>query len=274
MPVFRVNVDAVFVKVSVTDQMNRYVTSLDKENFKIFEDNVEQTITHFNQQTAPISVGIVFDISASMKDNFNIRKAKTAFSRFLKSGNADDEYMLITFNHVTTLSRDFTEHSSALENDIAFQKPGGKTALYDAVYMGLDKVNEGKNEKKALILITDGEDNTSRYTPSEVKEFAKECDVQIYGIGQHGQLGYGEAVLSSIVGLTGGRAFFPETFNELDYYIDLIHVELRNQYVLGYVPTNKIRNGKWRKIKVKLDAPEGFAKLSVHARQGYNAPKD
>ncbi len=274
LPLFKIDVDTVFVKVSVTDPLNRYVTGLEKEHFKVYEDKVEQTITHFNQQSAPISVGIVFDISGSMKDNNNIRKAKAAIVRFLQSRNPDDEYFLITFNHNINLIQAFTEESAALETDVAFQKPGGRTALYDAVYMGLDQVNKGRNEKKALIVITDGEDNSSRYSPSEVREFAKESDVQIYGIGEQGNLGYGQYEIENIVGLTGGRAFFPNNFNELDYYVDLIHAELRNQYVIGYVPTNSIHDGKWRRIRIKLDAPQGLPKLSIHAREGYNAPKN
>ena len=274
IPVFRVNVDTVFLKVSVTDPLNRYVTGLEKEHFKVYEDKVEQTISHFNQQSAPISVGIVFDISGSMKDNNNIKKAKNAIVNFLKSRNPEDEYFLITFNQRINLVQAFSNDSDSLISDVAFQKPGGKTALYDAVYMGLDQVNQGKNEKKALILITDGEDNSSRYSHSEVREFAKESDVQIYAIGEIGKLGYGRHIIEEIVNLTGGRPFFPNNFNELDYYIDLIHAELRNQYVLGYVPTNNTRDGKWRKIRVKLDAPQGLPKLSIHAREGYNAPKN
>jgi Ca-activated chloride channel family protein len=273
-PLFKVGVETVFVKVSVTDPLNRYVTGLEKDHFKVYEDKVEQTITHFSQQSAPISVGLIFDVSGSMKENNNIKKAKKALDRFLQSGNPEDEFFLITFNQKTTLVQSFTNQSSTLLSDIAFQKPGGRTALYDAVYMGLDKVKQGKNEKKALILITDGEDNSSRYSPAEVREFAKESDVQIYGIGEEGNLGYGRSEIQGIVNMTGGRAFFPNTFNELDYYIDLVHAELRNQYVLGYVPTNKVHDGKWRRIHVKLDAPQGLPKLVIRAKEGYYAPKD
>ncbi len=272
-PTFRVGVETVFVKAAVTDPLNRYVTGLEKEHFRVYEDKVEQTISHFTQQAAPISVGIIFDISDSMKENNNIQKAKSAIMRFLEFGNPEDEYFLITFNQTTTLVEGFTHDKATVQNEIAFRKPGGRTALYDAVYMGLDQIQMAKNEKKALILITDGEDNRSRYTSSEVREFAKEADVQIYGIGEEGKLGYGRSEIQNIVGITGGRAFFPNSFNELDYYIDLIHAELRNQYVLGYVPTNKVHDGKWRKIQVKLEPPEGLPKLLVHAKEGYYAPR-
>ena len=274
LPIFRVGVETVFLKVSVTDPLNRCVTGLEKEHFKVYEDKVEQSIVSFTQEPAPVSVGLILDVSGSMKDNDNIQKAKSAIVRFLENGNRDDEYALITFNERTTLVQNFTHQSSTIRNEIALKQAGGRTALFDAVYMGLDQVKAAKNEKKALILITDGEDNTSRYTISEVREFAKESDVQIYAIGEQGNLGYGRGLLENIVSLTGGRAFFPDNFNTLDYYIDLIHAELRNQYVLGYNPTNKTHDGAWRKIQVKLDPPEGLPKLIVHAKEGYYAAKN
>jgi Ca-activated chloride channel homolog len=272
-PTFRVGVDTVFVKVAVTDPLNRYVTGLEKEHFHVFEDKVEQSVSHFVQESAPISVGIIFDVSGSMKDNNNINSAKSSIIRFLQAGNPADEYFLVTFNQNATLVQGFTQESATVQNDVGFRTPGGRTALFDAVYMGLDQVRKGHNEKKALILITDGEDNSSRYTLSDVKEFAKESDVQIYCIGEEGKLGYGRSEIQNVVNLTGGRAFFPNNFNELDYYIDLIHAELRHQYILGYVPTNKSHDGKWRKIRVKLDPPEGLPKLIIHAKEGYYASK-
>jgi len=271
-PTFRVGVETVFVKVSVTDPLNRYVTGLGQEHFRVYEDKVEQTTVHFTQESAPISAGILFDISGSMKDN--IHTARNSIVRFLEAGNPDDEFFLVDFNQSTTLVQNFTRHGSTIQNLIAFNRPKGRTALYDAVYVGLEKIREGANEKKALILITDGEDNSSRYSASEVREFARESDVQIYAIGEEGKLGYGRAEIQNIVAMTGGRAFFPNNFNELDYYIDLIHAELRNQYVLGYVPTNKTHDGKWRRIRVKLEPPEGLPKLIVHAKEGYYAPKN
>lgn len=273
-PTFKVGVETVFIKVAVTDPMNRYVTGLEQDHFRIYEDKIEQEISHFSQEPAPVSVGLIFDISASMKDNNNIRKAKNAITRFLQSENPEDECFLVTFNDRTSLAQPFTDDRGTIENIVAQQKPGGSTALYDAVYMGLDQVQRGRNEKKALIVITDGEDNSSRYSPGEVREFAKESDVQIYGIGEQGKLGYGHSEIRNIVSLTGGRAFFPTSFNELDYYIDLVHAELRNQYLIGYSPTNKAHDGRWRRINVKLDTPQGLPKLAVHSREGYYAPKN
>ena len=156
----------------------------------------------------------------------------------------------------------------------ALKQPAGRTAVWDAVYRGLDKMKAAKNEKKALILITDGEDNSSRYSSSEVQEFAKESNTQIYAIGEPGELGYGPSEIETIVRVTGGRAFFPESFNALDYYVDLIHAELRSQYVLGYVPSRKDHDGKWRKIQVKLGQPKGLPKLAVRTKEGYYSAKN
>ncbi len=272
-PLIRVGVDTVFVNVTVVDPLNRCVTGLDRDLFKIFENKVQQQIAFFSEEEAPVSVGILFDRSGSMKANNNIAAAKAAIGRFLQNANPKDEFFLVTFNQEPTLVTDFTHESASIAGQIALDQPSGRTAVYDAVYMGLQKIKKASNERKALILITDGEDNSSRYNPNEVKELAKEMDVPIYGIGEEGELGYGRYDIEDLVEMTGGRAFFPNSFNELDYYIDLIHAELRNQYVLGYVPTNKAHDGKWRKIQIKLDAPDGLPRLMVRAREGYYASK-
>ena len=272
-PVFRVNVQNVYVPVAVSDSLGRYVTGLRKEHFHIFEDKVEQDIIHFNQQEAPISVGIILDVSASMKENNNIQKARKAITRFLQSEHPEDEAFLITFDEQASVAQRFTDQISTLRSALALKKLGGNTALYDAVYMGLDQIIRGRNEKKALVLISDGEDNSSRYSPAEIRESARESNVQVYGIGEQGRLGYGSAEIQHIVNLTGGRTFFPNSFNDLDYYIDLVHAELRNQYLVGYSPKNQSHDGKWRKITVRLEAPQGLPKLVVRAREGYYAPK-
>jgi len=275
-PLFKVQVDTVYVKVSIADPLNRYVTGLEKENFRIYEDNVEQTISYFSQQSAPISVGIIFDISGSMGFGGNIRIGKNWLVHFLSSSletrNPLDEYSLITFNKTINLVKAFTDSTGDVQSEIALQKPGGWTALFDAVYRGLDHLKQGRNEKKALIVISDGEDNHSRYTFNDVRELSRESDVQIYGIGLSGPESYGHSTIRDLVGLSGGRVFF-SGFGDLGYYFDLIHAELRSQYLLGYVPSNRARNGQWRQIKIKLDAPKGLPKLSIKAKNGYYAPK-
>jgi Ca-activated chloride channel homolog len=275
VPLFKVEVNTVYMKVAVTDPFNRYVTGLQKEDFRIYEDNVQQTVSHFSQESAPVSVGILFDISGSMGFGRNDRIGKHWLKEFLQSHfleprNPDDEFFLITFNKTVNLVEAL--ESTDIQNDIALQKSGGWTALFDAVYRGIDHVKQGKNEKKALILITDGEENSSRYRMSDIRDLCVESDVQIYSVGLLGPEGYGSPVLKTIASLTGGRSFFRSNVIQYDYF-DLINAELRNQYLLGYIPTNTVRDGKWRKIRVKLDAPRGFPKLAIRTKSGYFAPK-
>lgn len=271
-PRFLVAVDTVVVRVTVTDPLNRYVVGLDRDHFRVFENKLEQTLTHFSNDKSPISVGIIMDMSGSMGDN--ILSARSSVIRFLEQGDAEDEYFLVTFNERSALVRDFTNRSENISNEISISNPKGRTALYDAMYLGMEKIREGRHQKKALIVITDGEDNSSRYTFSELKDYVKESDVQIYVIGERGDMGYGRGIISEIVRLTGARAFFPNNFKQLDYFVDLIHSELRNQYLVGYTPTNNRSDGSWRKLTVRLDPPEGMPKLKVRAKQGYFAPRN
>jgi Ca-activated chloride channel homolog len=270
-PLFKIGVDTVFVKVTVTDPLNRFVTGLTKEDFKIYDNKVEQEILTLMQEPAPVSIGILLDTSGSMKTNNNIQASRAALASFLAETNPDDEFFLITFNQNTELASDFTRDPGAILSAGAMIKPSGQTAIWDAVYRGLDKMKSAKNDRKALILITDGEDNSSRYSYSEVRDFAKESDSQIYIVGELGEMGYGPSTIQSIAQLSGGRAFFPTNLNSLDYYIDLIYGELRNQYVLGYVPTKQVFEDKWHKIQVKLDQPKGLPRLMVRAKEGYYA---
>jgi len=267
----KVGAETVFLRVGATDPMNRYVTGLKKERFKVFEDKIEQEIVHFEEKDAPISVGIILDTSPSMKESEYKESAKKAILDLLLSAKTQDEYFLITFNETTSLVKDLKQQSFFLYDDDVFPS-GGNTALYDAVYLGLNNIRNYSNDSKALILVTDGEDNSSRYLPKEVREYAKELNVQIYCIGQSGDVRNGIAFIREIVKITGGQAFFPSNYNDLDYYVNLIHAGLRNQYVLGYKPTKQVHDGKWRRIKVKLEAPEKLPKLKVHAREGYYAP--
>jgi Ca-activated chloride channel family protein len=269
---FHANVNLVLVRASVTDRLDRFVAGLGREQFRLFEDKVEQTIAHFDQDDAAVSLGIIFDISGSMKKHF--ASAKASLLRCLARTTSSDEFFLVTFNHKVTLETDFTNKSSDVQNTVALRAPGGRTALYDAVYLSLEKVREGRNSRKALIIVTDGEDNSSRYSFFEVKEAVKESDVQLYAIGVLGELQYGRIILQDLVKLTGGRAFFPYSLDQLDYYIHLIHDELRHQYVIGYYPTNRASDGRWRKIRVTLNGIDGPLKLAVRARTGYYVSRE
>ena len=177
----KIDVDLVLVSATVTDSLNRYVSGLESQHFQIWEDKVEQKLEYFSAEDVPISVGVIFDTSGSMKDK--IATARNAAATFLKTGNPEDEYFLVEFANRPELTSDFTTDVSKLQNKLLLAPAKGMTAMYDSVYLGLEKLKEGNNPKKALLLITDGEDNRSRYTFQNVKEFVKEQDVQIYGIG-------------------------------------------------------------------------------------------
>jgi Ca-activated chloride channel homolog len=276
-PGLKVDVDLVLVNATVTDPQNRYVTGLDTEHFQIWEDKIEQKIAYFSAEDVALSLGVIFDISGSMKDKISI--ARDAAVTFLKTGNPDDEYFLVEFANRPEVAEDFTTDISRLQNRLIFAPAKGMTAMYDSVYLGLEKLKEGSNPKKALLLITDGEDNRSRYTFSNVKDFVKEQDVQIYSIGIvdafNSQLGTGRsgrAMIEELADLTGGRAFFPDSVYELEDICTKIAVELKNQYVIGYESTNEAKDGKWRKLRLKVNPPQGLPRLNVRSKSGYYAP--
>lgn len=267
----RSTVNTVRIRVTASDALNRFITGFKPEHFKVYEDKVEQTIANFTQESSPVSIGLVFDSSSSMKDK--TPRARKSATEFLNGGSPEDEFFLVLFSSRARLANDITHDIREIQNKIAMKEPHGSTALLDAIYIGLEKIQECTHPKKALIVITDGEDNNSRYTFAEVQEFAREVDCQVYVIGEHGRLGYGEGLMQDLAKMSGGRVFFPNSLNELDYYIDLIHAELRHQYILGYVSSNKRRDGTWRKITVKLEPPPGMPRVFLQFREGYYAPK-
>jgi Ca-activated chloride channel homolog len=273
----KIDVDLVLVNATVTDSLNRYVSGLESQHFQIWEDKVEQKVEYFNAEDVPISVGVIFDVSGSMKDK--IATAQKAAATFLKTGNPDDEYFLVEFANRPEVASDFTTDVTKLQSKLIMAPAKGMTAMYDSVYLGLEKLREGSNPKKALLLITDGEDNRSRYTFQNVKDFVKEQDVQIYGIGivddfssQLGAGHTGRAMVEELADLTGGRAFFPDSVYELEDICTKIAVELKNQYVIGYHSTNGAKDGKWRKLRLKVNPPKGIQHLNVRSKQGYYGP--
>ena len=273
----KVDVDLVLVNVTVTDSMNRLVTGLEKENFALTEVNIAQEIKHFASEDAPISLGVIFDISGSMSNK--IDKSKLAVVEFFKTANIKDEFFVITFSDKPQLLADFTSSIEDVQGKLAFTVPRGRTALLDAVYLGINKMHEAKYPKKALLIISDGGDNRSRYTDNEIKNLVREADVQIYAIGIF-DTNYntpeeirGPFLLGELTDATGGRTFTISDVNELADVASKIGVELRNQYVIGYRPTNPEHDGRWRKIKVKLIPPRGLPPLFVHAKTGYYAPQ-
>jgi Ca-activated chloride channel family protein len=253
----------------------RVVTDLKPTDFEVWEDKVQQEIQYFSEEDAPISLGVIFDISGSMKEKLPI--ARDAAVAFLKTGNPDDEYFLIEFSSRPQVTQDFTTDISRLQNHLMFTPAGGMTALFDATYLGLQKLHDGTNTKKALLLITDGVDNHSRYTFANVRDFIKEQDVELYAIGidsdyySFGEGQAGRALIEELTDLTGGRAFFPTSVYELPDICTKIALELKNQYVLGYRSTNGTKDGKWRKISLKVHAPPGMPDMIIRGKAGYYA---
>ena len=274
----KVDVDLVLVPVTVTDPLNRLVTGLEKENFQLFEGNAAQDIRSFSSEDAPVSLGVIFDSSGSMSSKMD--RAKDAVVEFFKTANPQDEFFMITFSDEPEEVSDFTSSVDEIQSKLVFAVPRRRTALLDAIYMGVSKMRQAKYPKKALLIISDGGDNHSRYTENEIRSVVKEADVMIYAIGIYDRYAsaqeerLGPQLLSDITELSGGRAFTIDNPNDLGDVATKIGVELRNQYVLGYRPTKIVRDGKWRKIKVKLLPPKGLPPLRVYARTGYYAPAE
>jgi Ca-activated chloride channel family protein len=268
----RVDVDLVLVNATVTNSNNRYVGGLPQENFHIWEDKVEQQIQYFSAENIPTSVGIIFDVSGSMENK--LLEAQLAANTFLRTGDRDDEYFLIQFSDAPHVIQEFTTDVGQLMSRLVFSRTKGNTALYDAVYLGMTKVVHGNNTRKALLVITDGQDNHSRYSFSDVSEFARERDVMIYAIGISDPMdpqGTSRGVLQSLADVTGGLAFFPTSLHSLPDICSQIGADLKNQYVIGYRSSNSSSDGKWRKLRVKVTPPKGTKNLNVRARSGYYA---
>ncbi|HEY6181284.1 MAG TPA: VWA domain-containing protein [Terriglobales bacterium] len=275
-PIIRKNVDLVMVPVTVTDQMDRIVTGLDQNNFRLFDGKQQQAIKHFSSEDAPVSLGIVLDLSSSMSKKLDL--ARQAVTEFCKAANPMDEFFMVTFADHPELALDFTKEPDEIQRKLAFTGAKGRTALLDAVYLSLSQMRRAQYEKRALLIISDGGDNRSRYTESEIRSLVKEADVEIYSIGIFDSGSTvpeelnGPALLEDIASLTGGRAFAIDNINLLPALAVRVGAELRNQYMLAYKPDESQRNGKWHKIKIKLSVPNSLWPLLIHAKPGYYAP--
>ena len=270
--------DIVNLTVSVTDAYGRFVTGLGKDHFDVFDDKVKQQIAHFTDDDSPVSLGIVYDVSGSMKER--IARSVNALRRFIDTSHNDDDFFLIAFNDRAKLVQDFTTSGDSILGHLMFANAHGSTALYDAAYIAVEKVQQGRHSKKALLIISDGQDNNSRYTYKELRNRVKEADVQIYAIGitdpaSDSLAGFGRSVLEEMTRMTGGRAFFPNAYNEpeLVEICTRIALELRHQYSIGFYPTDLASDAKWHKVQVKLNPPRGLGRLSLNYRDGYQSFK-
>src|SRR5579871_4261404 len=277
----RIDTTLVQIPVTVTDPLNRFVTGLEKEHFRLFEDKVEQSIVQFSSEDAPLSIVIVFDTSGSM--GAKLQKSREAVAQFLKTANPEDEFAVVEFSDQPQLVIPFTTDVEDVQNRLTFTQSKGRTALLDGVYMAMNQMKPGKahNPRKAILIISDGGDNNSRYTESEVKNAVREADVQIYGLGIYEPVSsrgrtpeemMGPGLLGELAELTGGHSYAVENLNELADVAAKIGIELRNQYMLYYTPKNQARDGKYRRVTVKLVQPRGLPPLKAFFRLGYYAP--
>jgi Ca-activated chloride channel homolog len=280
-----VNVDMVVVHATVTDKNGQFVSGLTKDGFKVFEDNVGQNIVSFSQEDVPVSLGLIIDTSGSMRDKFdNVIKAALAF---MKASNPDDEVFLIGFNQEVELIEDYTNDPDLISDDLNNIVVTGGTALWDAIHLGVQKAQTGSRPKKAIIVITDGEDKDSYYKLDEMVSKVQESDVQVYGIGflnevpDKGLFGHwtktepekAHDALLRVSEETGAKAFFPKNAGDIHNIVSQIAFELRNQYSISYVSSNATRDGSWRRIRVALDPGAIASGLRVRYRTGYFAGK-
>lgn len=275
----RVDKTLVLINVTVTDPLNRFVTGLEKEHFRLYEDKIEQEISQFSSEDAPISIGLVFDTSGSMGSK--LQKSRQAAAEFFKTANPSDEFFLVQFNDRPELNVPFTTDTDRVQSALTFTQSRGRTALLDSVYLAMHEMKKAHNPRKALLIISDGGDNNSRYTETEIKNAVREADVQIFAIGIFESMGNrgrtpeeaaGPGLLNELAEQTGGREYAVENIAELPDIAAKIGVELRNEYILGYTPKNRERDGKYRRVQVKLNQPRGLPPLKAYFRLGYYAP--
>jgi Ca-activated chloride channel family protein len=280
-PVLRQTVQVVTLTASVVDRQNNAITGLTRDDFEIYEDKVRQKIEYFTDVELPVSVGIIFDASSSMATKLD--KAKEALKAFVATSHPDDDFFLVTFNRKAQLLADFADGDEVLRKMNSI-RPDGDTALYDAVFLGLEKLKEARHKKRVLLVISDGQDNCSRYNLRQLSKHIKENDALIYTFsiaevqgGDCGQLCqmYSRRAMEDLAEVTGGKAFFPMNLEDLEQATAQAALELRQQYSLGYVPTNAERDGKWRKITVRVLPPSGVtappSKIVVRNKEGYFA---
>jgi Ca-activated chloride channel homolog len=277
----RADVDLVLIPTTVVDGKNRPVTDLQKQNFAVYEDNDLQEIRNFSTEDAPISVGLILDVSKSMSNK--IETERTALAEFFKSANAEDDYFVITLGDRPRIIADTTQSLDDIEAKLALVIPNGNTALLDGIYLGIHKLNSARYQRRALVIISDGGDNHSHYTAKEIKRLVQEADVLIYSIGIFDNMPVpvfktieeklGKHLLTQITELTGGRTIAADDRTKVPEIASDISRELREQYLLGYRSSNPEHDGKWRKIKVQVNASEIVPPLHAYYKKGYVAPE-
>ena len=273
----RVSVDLVLIPVTVTDALNHPQTNLARDDFKVYEGDQLQKIRYFSKEDSPISVGLLLDVSKSMQDKIDIER--TAVDQFFRNANPQDDYFVITFNDRPRVLSDVTQSTNGIQTELGLVQPSGPTALLDAVYLGISKLRMAKYSRRALVIISDGGDNSSRYKLREIKSVAAESDVMLYAIGIFDSTLFktfeetmGRRWLSTMTDVTGGRTSTIKTVTKLPEECALLSRELRSQYLLGYEPRSRSGDGKWHKVKVTVTNPSDSGQLRSYYRKGYFTP--
>lgn len=273
----RVTSDLVLIPVTVTDENDGVITGLKKEHFKLYDNKVETPITQFAVEDAPVSVGIVFDCSGSM--GAKLLRAEAAVAEFMRTANPEDEFSLVAFNDRVRMLSDFTNDVAEIQNRLLFMRSGGETALLDAVYLMVQRLEHAKHSRKAILIVSDGGDNSSRYSARDVKKRLRESDVQIFAIGIFEPFGFrdrspeeyfGPALLDGMAKQTGGRLFEVDDVGQLEDAALKIGRALRNEYVLGFAPSGE-HDGKYHQVQVKVPKIHGLPSMHASFRSGYYA---
>lgn len=272
----RIDVNMALVPVTVMDLAGHNVTGLRRENFRVIDGAREVPIMTFGRQDQPISIGLVYDCSRSMTQKF--KTAREAPHRLFEQLNASDESFLVTVSDKAELKRGLTSDLNEVENALVFAHPNGATSLIDGIFLGLQELKKSHNPRRALVVVSDGGDNNSRYTLRELEKIAAEADAQIFAIGlyqnpQSREEEEGPALLTKLAGESGGVNFVVQNLDHLRVAMSRIGITLHNQYVLGYYPPDEALAGKYRKIKVQLMLPPGTPQLRLFARSGYYVPE-
>lgn len=279
-PDLKVNTDLVQVPVTVTDNLGRILEHLDRNDFTIYEDGVEQTIVHFSSEEVPVSMCLVIDSSGSMAGKF--RKANEAILALLRYSNPEDEYCVVRFSDSPEVLVRMTRNSSQVTTVLNQIHPYGWTALLDAIHLSIQEVRTGHNQRKAIVLISDGGDNRSRHSEKSIKRLVRETEAQIYSIGivaAEDKWMYpvqvdGSSLLRAISNESGGMLFLIRAVSDLPVAIEHIESALRHQYVLGYYPTAHKLDGKYRRVTIKLHSHDNSRPLKAYWRAGYYAPTE
>jgi Ca-activated chloride channel family protein len=272
----RTDASLVVIPAWVTTAAGASVTGLDRDNFRVTEDNVEQKISYFMRDDAPLSIGVLFDISGSMRNKMD--KASESVAAFFKTANTEDEFFLVEFSDRAKLTIPFTPDADGIYSHIARTKPSGRTSLLDAIEIGLKHMKKARHTRKAIVIISDGGDNWSWHTARQIRSALFESDVQLYAMGifdaelskSPQENRNGPALLEELAGQSGGRHYPVGDLNDLPAIGAKIGLDLRNEYLLGYYAADS-RDGKYHHVKVNLALPEGAPPLRANYRRGYYA---